>query len=184
MSIAPPDPKLPDALTGLPTRTVFAARAAEAWAATRASGGPLSLVLADIDHCKRFNGCHGHWVGDALIAHVARLCEVDRRLGEVVARVGGELFAVLLPGRDSAEAALAAEALRRLVETRPLAAENGPLAATISLGHAQARPDMAGFDALMASADEALHAAKRAGRNRVHPSGPAPADHSRDGEAA
>jgi diguanylate cyclase (GGDEF)-like protein len=155
-----------DALTGLSTRRPFAALAEQELERHRRAQRPLSLLIANIDSCKRINMCRGYPVGDRLIVHVADLCLAVKRGGDIVARVGGDYFAILLPETDLDAAAIIAERLRRMVETTPLITPEREIAATVSIGIAQVRPggDIA---ALMAEADAALHEAKRAGRNRV-----------------
>lgn len=160
--LQPPDPALPDQLTGLPTRRTFLARARELLADPAAA--PVALILADIDECKRFNGCHGHDVGDALIRTVGELCQGIAGPGDFVARTAGETFGLIGPHLSAERAAVLAEALRARVEAD--AAPRGlrrPV--TVSVGVAAA----AGADpeALLAAADAALTAAKRAGRNCV-----------------
>jgi diguanylate cyclase (GGDEF)-like protein len=155
-----------DALTGLPTRKAFAALAEGELERHRRAQRPLTLLIANIDSCKRINMCRGYQVGDRLIVQVANLCQAIRRGCDIVARVGGDYFAILLPDTDLAGAEIIAERLRRTVETTPLLTPEREIAATVSIGIAQARPggDIA---ALMTQADAALQEAKRAGRNRI-----------------
>jgi diguanylate cyclase (GGDEF)-like protein len=163
-----------DALTGLSTRKPFVALAEQELERHRRAHWPLSLLIANIDSCKRINMCRGYQVGDRLIVRVANLCLTVRRDRDIVARVGGDYFAILLPETDLKAAEIIAERLRRLVETTPLLTPEREIAATVSIGIAQARPD-GDIAALMTAADAALHAAKRAGRNRIahaDPGGP------------
>jgi diguanylate cyclase (GGDEF)-like protein len=157
------DPPQPDALTGLATRRLFLPPAGAMLADSGAS--PLALILADIDDCKRFNGCHGHDAGDALIRAVADVCNAFVRPGDLVARVAGETFALLCARLPAAEAAMRAEILRARAAATFVETPQGPLAATVSVGIAMA--GNADPEALLAAADAAMLAAKAAGKNCV-----------------
>jgi diguanylate cyclase (GGDEF)-like protein len=156
-----------DKLTGLFGRSCFLMLAAEMLGLHRRHHWPLSLLVADIDACKRVNMCHGPAVGDQLIVHVADLCLAIKRESDVVSRIGGETFAILLPDTSLERAEVIAEGLRMMVEATPLVVGAQEIAATVSIGLAQSRPSADGVDALMTEADEALYRAKRSGRNRV-----------------
>lgn len=158
-----------DGLTGLANRRCFDEVAPREWLRAQRSGAPLSLLLVDIDHFKQFNDRHGHPAGDRCLQQVATALASALRDDDLVARVGGEEFAVLLPRCSFAQAQTAAERLRDAVER--LAVPHGGLSGqthvTVSLGLALAPPDADGDAAgLIARADRALYQAKRAGRNR------------------
>ncbi|MDI9243754.1 diguanylate cyclase [Marinobacter sp. CHS3-4] len=132
---------------------------------------PLSLILLDIDHFKRLNDNHGHLVGDDCLVRVASACsELIHRSSDLLARYGGEEFVVLLPDTPETGAVHVAEGLRKAVAATPMPQANGqtPLRLTISVGVASITPtrdhDVAD---LIRCADEALYAAKGAGRNLV-----------------
>jgi diguanylate cyclase (GGDEF)-like protein len=156
-------PPRPDALTGLATPRLFLPPAEAMLADPGAS--PIALVLADIDDCKLFNGCHGHDVGDTLIRAVAEACRSFARPGDLVARVAGETFALLCARLSAAEAAMRAEILRAKAAATFVETRQGPASCTVSIGIAMARA--ADPQALMAAADTALLAAKAAGKNCV-----------------
>jgi diguanylate cyclase (GGDEF)-like protein len=122
----------------------------------------VGLVMIDVDHFKRFNDRHGHQAGDEALVAVAEVLGTVARAGDRACRVGGEEFALVLPGADEAAAAAVAERVRAGIEASPPPA--GPL--TVSLGVAAAR-DGGGADRLVRDADLRLYAAKEAGRNRV-----------------
>lgn len=147
-----------DPLTGLANRRALADALEQALAGTAA----LCVALADIDHFKAVNDTHGHAVGDEVLVRVASSLRVANGEAGLLARYGGEEFALVLPGMDLDAARRHCEALRRAVA---LASTSLPV--TISIGVAARQP---GEDkaALLQRADEALYAAKRAGRNRVH----------------
>jgi diguanylate cyclase (GGDEF)-like protein/PAS domain S-box-containing protein len=148
-----------DALTGLLTR-----RAGEtALAALETSGDPYSVLLGDIDHFKRVNDTHGHQVGDAVLRRVAATVRAAVRSHDVPIRWGGEEVLVLLPGADGVAAAALAERLRVGIAAGTVG-DVAPV--TISIGVATGAPGARGGD-VVAQADTALYAAKRAGRDRV-----------------
>lgn len=132
---------------------------------------PLSVILLDIDHFKTLNDTHGHLIGDDCLISVAKACsDLIHRSGDLLARYGGEEFVVLLPDTPEAGALAVAERLRQAVADAPMpAGEDGkPLELTISVGVATAIPERDEVaTALVRRADEALYAAKEAGRNRV-----------------
>jgi diguanylate cyclase (GGDEF)-like protein len=132
---------------------------------------PLSVILLDIDNFKSLNDTHGHLTGDDCLISVAKACnELINRSGDFLARYGGEEFVVLLPGTPEAGALAVAERLRQTVANAPMPeGENGkPLTLTVSVGVATAIPERDQTAAsLVKRADEALYAAKGAGRNRV-----------------
>jgi diguanylate cyclase (GGDEF)-like protein len=153
---------LVDALTGLGNRRAFD-RALEAeLARARRVGRPVGLVLLDVDNFKRFNDEHGHQAGDAALTEVAVVIAATARVEDRACRVGGEEFALLLPGAGEADAAEVAERVRTGVEGRRL--RFGPL--TVSLGVAASDGELGGPE-LVAIADARLYEAKEGGRNRV-----------------
>jgi diguanylate cyclase len=129
---------------------------------------PLSLVLFDIDHFRRISDEIGHFAGDAVLRQLASFVRANARPGDVAARVGGEEFALLVPGLTGPEAWITAEHLRALVARTPCRFEDLAIPITASFGVAQlvAEPPMEA-KALFRAADERLSVAKRRGRNRV-----------------
>ena len=137
------------------------------------------IVLADVDHFKRYNDTWGHPAGDVLLQQLARVMQRVFREQDVVCRYGGEEFAIILPGATPDLLRLSAERLRD--ETRALHAAidqqaSGPI--TLSAGIALAPRDGMTVDELLAAADRALYSAKRAGRDRV--ANPMPSVHGLD----
>ena len=132
----------------------------------RASGEPLTALAFDIDHFKRVNDARGHVAGDRVLARVAQACQDALRQCDVLGRIGGEEFLVLLPNTRLDQALPIAERLRMAVSALNLADVGGDLAVTISLGMAEY---LAGEDleALVHRADHALYRAKERGRDRV-----------------
>jgi diguanylate cyclase (GGDEF)-like protein len=151
-----------DPLTGLGNRRAFDRAIDIELARSRRGGLPLGLVVLDVDHFKRFNDTHGHPAGDRALAAVgACLAGIGRR-EDSACRIGGEEFALLLPGAGDAAAAEVAERVRRAVEAISL--PEGTV--TVSLGVASTMGDTAP-STLVAEADRRLYEAKRKGRNRV-----------------
>lgn len=159
-----------DPLTRLPNRRAFFERAAKVQAAMAASGSPAAVALVDVDHFKRLNDAHGHLVGDRALCAVADCMRLSVYDGDMVARIGGEEFAVLMPACPLAEAERTLERLRARVEDLAVpvgddSADGGIIRCTVSIGLAMLGP--AGADMALAAADRALYRAKSAGRNRV-----------------
>jgi diguanylate cyclase (GGDEF)-like protein len=154
-----------DPLTGLLNRNALRPRAAEVEQQARLSGESVCLIVCDLDGFKRVNDTHGHCKGDSVLEEVAVLLRRALRSFELIYRLGGEEFLVLMPGVSLHEGVIVAERLRRSVaDARP-----GGLALTMSLGVAAGAGEEAVYDELFDSADRALYEAKRAGRNRVVP---------------
>jgi diguanylate cyclase (GGDEF)-like protein len=153
-----------DPLTNLLNRRSFDQHLELEFARASRAGTPLSLLMADIDHFKAFNDRHGHAAGDEAIKLVARHLREGVRQGDVVCRYGGEEFAIILPGATCEEASRVAETLRASLDSRRLAGD----AITLSIGAACSLGEpFASATELFQTADEALYAAKAAGRNRV-----------------
>jgi two-component system cell cycle response regulator len=156
-----------DALTGLLNRRAFLDLIERERARSDRHAYPLSVLLLDVDHFKRVNDTRGHAAGDAVLQGVARVLEKVARRSDVVARWGGEEFVVALPQTSEAGARIAAERARRaLAEAIHPVPGGEPLRVTASIGVASADAPWK-VDLLVASADEAMYAAKARGRNRV-----------------
>jgi diguanylate cyclase (GGDEF)-like protein len=152
-----------DALTGLWNRRTFDLRLPQEVARVERSGHTLVLAMLDIDHFKRINDVHGHSAGDVVLRRVADVLRGAVRAGDVIARVGGEEFAWIMPCTDLPGAGPAAERARLAVH----AVEIGDAPVTVSIGLA-ALSCGEGPRGLVERADAALYAAKRGGRDRVH----------------
>lgn len=161
-----------DSLTQLANRRCFDEALEREWRRGRRTGNPLALLMVDVDHFKRINDSYGHRAGDqCLQALAAILREVARRPSDLKARYGGEEFAVLLPDVNMDGAVMMAEILCMKVRDQLFnAGVGGPLALTVSVGVAAQVPNKdARADQLVEAADQALYAAKQAGRDRVMP---------------
>jgi len=157
-----------DSLTGVANRRSFISRASIELARSRRYATPLALIMLDIDNFKLINDSMGHGVGDEAILAVAHRCSKLVRGQDVVGRLGGEEFAVLLPQTDLPAAVVLAERLRQrfagIVLRRPGVPERG---LTASFGVAVLQPQDSVIDELLVRADEALYEAKNSGRDRV-----------------
>ena len=152
-----------DALTGLANRRAFDLELNQCMVGA-AGGDPCSLIVFDIDHFKSFNDAHGHLAGDEVLRTVARtVAEIVRR-PFVAARYGGEEFAAILPKTTSQQAQGLASRLRLAIQETSIAFEGKALSVTASIGFSQAAPGEHARD-LVRRADEAVYAAKAAGRN-------------------
>lgn len=160
---------LSDPLTGLPNRRCFDETEHVEFRRAQRSGQPLSLLVCDVDFFKPYNDTYGHAQGDLCLQQVATaMRQVVVRAGDLVARIGGEEFAVLLPATDLAGAGEMAERLRQAVLAQGIV-HGGSTAAgqvTLSIGYAALTADIPDFATLMGTADRALYQAKRLGRNR------------------
>lgn len=128
----------------------------------------VSLLMLDIDHFKRINDTRGHGGGDQVLAVFAETVKDCLREHDLLARLGGEEFAVLLPESDGYRAQRVAERIRAAVEAKPVQlVDQEPLQVTVSIGIAVAEAERAEINSLLSIADTALYQAKRGGRNRV-----------------
>jgi diguanylate cyclase (GGDEF)-like protein len=151
----------------LPNRTLLCARFNEAMAQIRRSDKVLALHALDLDYFKSINDSLGHPAGDALLKLVAERLNGILRIGDTVARVGGDEFVVLQVGiRSSDEAKLLAHRIVRTLSA-PYLLDGSELRIGVSIGIALAPNDGSAFDGLAASADAALYQAKRKGRGGI-----------------
>jgi diguanylate cyclase (GGDEF)-like protein len=161
---------LTDPLTGLPNRRELERRLGEELDRSTRNQQPLGCLMLDVDRFKLINDLHGHGVGDLVLAEVARALLATLRSFDLVARYGGDEFAVLLPGADLEATSRVAEALRDVVATVTIAPRPGSEAvrAAISVGATFHDPSVVeSASTLLDRADAALLDAKQAGRNRV-----------------
>lgn len=153
-----------DALTSLRNRFAASERLRDEFVRSQRSDMAFSVLLLDVDHFKQVNDTHGHDVGDKVLQGVAGLIQASVRASDFVARFGGEEFLVILPDTDALEAEVVAEKIRRAVDTCELPVVGH---VTVSAGLSEWRDDLPDEGLLLRRADQALYAAKAAGRNRV-----------------
>ncbi|MBI2423750.1 MAG: diguanylate cyclase [Candidatus Hydrogenedentes bacterium] len=161
-----------DALTGLANRRTFDKVLVREWCQMIRRQRPISMILLDIDHFKKFNDTYGHQAGDNCLRRVAReLARIVRRPGDLVARYGGEEFAVILPDTDRSGAFAVAELMRHAIECLEIVHEKNEDkgVVTISLGVYTVLPARGdSYDVLIQHADDALYRAKSEGRGRTY----------------
>lgn len=155
-----------DFLTGLINRHAFFDRTDSARALAMRQRSPIALMMIDIDHFKRINDCYGHATGDEALALFAETARATLREHDIMGRLGGEEFALVMPATDLEGAILAAERLRETVARASLATRGGAYSMTISVGVVVIDPHEH-VNAALARADHALYAAKSGGRDRV-----------------
>lgn len=162
-----------DSLTGLANRRRFDERLREEWARAYRDRSTLALLMIDVDHFKAYNDEYGHPAGDACLRVVAQVIAAEmKRPGDLAARYGGEEFAMLLPNTDAAGCARIGERIRKAIREAGLVHGSNDTSGcvTASLGGAACRPSLertAGVATLIEAADQALYAAKEAGRDRL-----------------
>jgi len=156
-----------DGMTGLLNRRVADASMEREWLRAMRSHLPASLAILDIDNFKRINDCHGHPAGDAVIRHLADAIRFVMRETDTAARIGGEEFLIIMPDTDGPGAAVFAERLREHVMAHAVPYGEQELHFTVSIGVADMDPADLNYSQWLSRADQALLAAKNAGRNRV-----------------
>ena len=156
-----------DQLTGLLNRRGFGEQSVVAYATARRTVQPVSVIAADIDHFKLVNDEFGHNIGDKALVHFARLLTADRRVEDIVARIGGEEFVLVLPGTDIVEATSIADELCERLALSPMGVDERNVVMTASFGVAAISDKDVSLGDVIIKADRALYRSKRAGRNRV-----------------
>jgi diguanylate cyclase (GGDEF)-like protein len=156
-----------DSLTGLYNRRHFLDCAEAEWSRFLRYYRSVSILMVDIDHFKSINDRYGHAVGDDAIRAVAEACLAGKRKPDIVGRLGGEEFAILLPETNLSNAEIVAERIRKKIEGQVLTTHKVNFKVTASIGVAEASVGMSGVDVLIRAADQALYKAKANGRNRI-----------------
>jgi diguanylate cyclase (GGDEF)-like protein/PAS domain S-box-containing protein len=157
-----------DSLTGLANRQAFMQRAKNEFNRARRYARPLTVVMIDIDHFKAINDRYGHAAGDEVLRQAADICQSSLRGSDLMGRIGGEEFVLLLPDTPHTNAYHVAERMRVHLYETPIELENGTtLNVTASFGVASMNEDDSDFNAVLERADEAMYHAKHDGRNQV-----------------
>ena len=167
-----------DYLTGLLNRRAFLENALNLCAVQAKRDEPLTLLVFDLDHFKSINDRFGHAVGDDVLKLFAQVASSSMRATDIIARLGGEEFAAIVPASADI-AAMIANRLRVAFEAAGLTVGGHSIGATVSIGAATELPPVTDIDALIARADGALYQAKREGRNRLCAAGEAPEQNDR-----
>jgi diguanylate cyclase (GGDEF)-like protein len=159
-----------DVLTGCFNRRHFMALATQELQRAMRYKRPLSFLMMDIDQFKTFNDQYGHQIGDQLLCHLVSICQKQLRKIDILGRYGGEEFVVLMPETGQERAKLASERLRSRIEKMKIVTAEGKLSITVSIGLVSLERGFAQtqtLNMLIGRADNALYAAKAAGRNCV-----------------
>ena len=155
-----------DVLTGVLSRRAFKDRANQAISLSRRHKYPLSCIAIDIDHFKTVNDTHGHATGDLVLVQIATACGTALRATDLLGRIGGEEFAVILPHTSLSQAVDVAEKLRMAIRRSKVKCENLVLSVTASLGIASMGQNIKELESLLSQADKELYDAKAQGRDR------------------
>lgn len=156
-----------DALTGLPNRQAIMNRAEKEFACARQTQRPLSIVMIDVDHFKAINDQHGHAAGDHVLKEVGAICQDVLRGSDVIGRIGGEEFVLLLPGAPQASAEQVAERMRARLAGTQIKLNKTEFNVTASFGVATLSDEDNTLQEMLDRADEAMYHAKHGGRNQV-----------------
>lgn len=157
-----------DPLTHLYNRRFFTEQAAKEYQRAKRYAVPLTLFTIDIDHFKNINDKFGHPAGDQVLIAVAKQLKSSLRQSDILARIGGEEFSILLPETSEQAAIAFAERIRtEQSKLRVVGDWQGEIALTVSIGVASFNPDDKSFDAIFSRADKALYQAKNLNRNKV-----------------
>jgi diguanylate cyclase (GGDEF)-like protein len=156
-----------DPLTGAANRRHFMELANKEFDRILRHNQRMALAVMDIDHFKKVNDTYGHPVGDEVLQVLVQLCHTTLRSSDLIGRLGGEEFGILLVETDMEDACLVADRLCHKLSQLRLTAKDGELAFTVSIGVTDVRQEDESLEAIMKRADEALYQAKNSGRNRV-----------------
>lgn len=156
-----------DALTGLFNRRHLEEAFERELVRAQRQNRPVSVILGDLDHFKEVNDRFGHLAGDAVLREFGRLMKLNARASDTHCRYGGEEFLLILPDMEEEKACERAEQLRRAVAATPIVSGTSAIRVTASFGVASYPAHGKTADELIAAADQALYAAKEAGRNQV-----------------
>ena len=134
---------------------------------TKSENDVACIVMMDVDHFKRVNDTHGHGAGDRVLKAAIEVCRSCVRPNDIIARVGGEEFAIILPGMTLSEGLHAAERMRMAIARQSTPARGGEIAVTASFGVASMVSVKHDYEEALAAADKAMYTAKASGRNAV-----------------
>ena len=156
-----------DSLTGLSNRQSFLHRAEKEFSRARRYARPIAAVMIDVDHFKRINDQYGHAVGDIVLRQVSAICQSSLRGSDLLGRIGGEEFVLLLPDTPLSNAIFVAERMREQLEATPIEVDNLVIRITASFGVASLIDADINFNSILERADVAMYHAKHDGRNKV-----------------
>jgi diguanylate cyclase (GGDEF)-like protein len=153
-----------DSLTGINNRRSFFECGEQIISYCERNKLPLSAIVIDVDHFKRINDTHGHHFGDITLSRIGKILEAEFRKSDVLGRLGGEEFAILLPDTPLNQAQDLAEKLRQTIAATPIGCQDKQFSITVSIGVASGSYDV---ETLLPQADAAMYQAKTEGRNRT-----------------
>lgn len=156
-----------DELTGVYNRRHAMSRLDEQWAMAARYGRPLSLALIDVDHFKKINDSFGHAAGDAVLREITLVLKANTRINDMVCRIGGDELMVIFPSQTIEEASVAIERARAVIQAKEFSHGKDIIRLSVSVGIGSRSPKMSDPSELITKVDEALYAAKKAGRNTV-----------------
>jgi diguanylate cyclase (GGDEF)-like protein len=156
-----------DELTGLKNRRAFMEEGNRLFNQAKRFHHPFSLVMLDVDYFKQVNDTYGHIIGDSVLESLAEILRAVVREIDIVGRLGGEEFALILPETSLTDATVLAERLRMQIANHTVTSAKGEISFTSSFGIATCALNDTSLDQVISKADEALYRAKNSGRNRV-----------------
>jgi diguanylate cyclase (GGDEF)-like protein len=158
-----------DALTGVNNRRNLFEMTEHELEVTTRYNHPLAVAMIDIDHFKQVNDTYGHLAGDHILERVAHVALAELRAADIIGRYGGEEFIIVMPVTNSQQAGQLAERIRQQVEQTHIQTARGETSVTLSIGITERNPAASEtVEEMFRRADQAMYAAKQAGRNRVH----------------
>lgn len=156
-----------DTLTGVANRRCFMEGLQHQYDCMQRDGNHCAVLMADLDFFKRINDVYGHAAGDIVLQHFSKLVQKNLRKIDLIGRIGGEEFAILMPGKTAEQAIPAAQRILEAVANNVVTTDQGLIQVTVSIGVSEMIPIDTNIDIALKRADHALYAAKQAGRNRV-----------------
>jgi diguanylate cyclase (GGDEF)-like protein len=166
-----------DSLTGVFNRRYFFTSIQNEFRRSERYGHPLSMMMLDLDHFKAINDTYGHDIGDEIIKEVSQFCQDNIRKLDILARYGGDEFVILLPETNLNHATELAERLRGMIESQSIQIGEMLFQMTISIGVTGIRDESVKMEDFLKNVDQALYAAKEAGRNTVRSHRPSQEKH-------
>ena len=157
-----------DELTGLVNRRYFMGRLLHEYERTKRYESVFTVLMIDLDYFKKINDTYGHQTGDTVLRAVSDAMKQSLRLPDIIGRIGGEEFAIILPETDISAALIIGDRLRKRVEALDMPQKNCNIKITISIGASQSSKDDMSIDDVLQRSDAALYRAKENGRNRIY----------------
>lgn len=157
-----------DGLTGLVNRRYFMGRLLHEYERIKRYGSIFTVLMIDLDYFKNINDTHGHQAGDAVLQRVSDVMKSTLRLSDIIGRIGGEEFAIILPETELSAGMIIGERIRKQVEALVVSYKECRLKITISIGASPSSENDLSIDDVIQRSDSALYRAKENGRNRIY----------------